>query len=159
MRIAIFVVNIFICGSYSRAATISANSQSLRRLFEDGYDLKYGIYSKKYDILATAVYQGGYPGDSRSVYHSHLILTQAYHQFIVKVNSSICSVICTLIERCKASCHYVCPQYAAYGISNDQLHAILYCATTLSQLPLHVDIVHILKYIYIINDINIYICN
>ena len=29
MHIAIFIMNIFICGSYSRAATISANSQSL----------------------------------------------------------------------------------------------------------------------------------
>ena len=34
--IAIFIINIFICGSYLRAATISANSRSLRRLFVGG---------------------------------------------------------------------------------------------------------------------------
>ena len=37
MCIAIFVKNIFICSSYSRAATITATSRSLRPLFEDSY--------------------------------------------------------------------------------------------------------------------------
>ena len=43
-------MNIFICGLYLRAATIFANSQSLRQLFKGGYYSKCGIYSRKYDV-------------------------------------------------------------------------------------------------------------
>ena len=50
MHFAIFVMNIFICGSYSRAVSIFANSRSLRRLFKGGYYLKCSIYSRKYGI-------------------------------------------------------------------------------------------------------------
>ena len=39
-----------ICGSYSRAATITANSRSLPRLFEGDYYSKCGVYSRKYGI-------------------------------------------------------------------------------------------------------------
>ena len=51
MRIAIFIINIFICGSHSRAATIFANSRSLRRLFEGVYYSKYSVYLRKYSSL------------------------------------------------------------------------------------------------------------
>ena len=51
MCIAIFIMSIFICGSYSRAATIYANSRFLRRLFEGGYYSKCGLYSRMYDNI------------------------------------------------------------------------------------------------------------
>ena len=38
------------CGFYSRAATISTNSRSLRRLFEGGDYSKCGVYSRKYGM-------------------------------------------------------------------------------------------------------------
>ena len=41
-----------LCSDYSRAATISANSQSLQRLFEGGYYSKCGVYSRKYDVFS-----------------------------------------------------------------------------------------------------------
>ena len=46
-------MNIITSCSYLRVATISANSRSLRRLFEGGYYSKCGIYSRKYDIYST----------------------------------------------------------------------------------------------------------
>ena len=39
------------CGDYSRVANISANSRSLRRLFEGGYYSKCSVYSRKSGIL------------------------------------------------------------------------------------------------------------
>ena len=44
------------------------------------------------------------------------------------------------LERCKASrLSFIRPQYAAYSIVlNEQLHTVLYCATSLSQLRLHI---------------------
>ena len=47
MNISIFVMNIFLCASYLKAATISAYSRYLRRLFEGGYYSKCGVYSRK----------------------------------------------------------------------------------------------------------------
>ena len=40
-----------ICGSYLRAATISANPRSLRHLFEGDYYSKCSVYLRKYGIL------------------------------------------------------------------------------------------------------------
>ena len=59
MGIAIFIMNIFICGSYSRAATISTNLRSLRCLFEGGYYSKCGVYLRKYVICCVYVSSNG----------------------------------------------------------------------------------------------------
>ena len=58
MGSAIFIMNIFICGSYSRAATTSDNSRSLRRLFKGGYYSKCSVYLRNYVIAL-----GGYWAD------------------------------------------------------------------------------------------------
>ena len=50
MHIAILILNLFICVSYSRAANILANSLSLQRLLEGSYYSKRGIYSRKCGI-------------------------------------------------------------------------------------------------------------
>ena len=59
-------MNTFIYNSYSRVATIHANSRSLRLLFESGYYSKCGINSKIYgtaqSICSPFIWYSGVPG-------------------------------------------------------------------------------------------------
>ena len=68
-------MNTFICSSYLRAVTISANSRSLWCLFEGGYYSKCGVYLGKYGISFSTFY-----------HHRMLVDTVGYESNVIAVS-------------------------------------------------------------------------
>ena len=112
IRIAIFVMNIFICGSYQRVATISTNSRSLWRLFEVQHLFKVYV-----SLLSSFNYSS--PPSSPPPVLSFLPLPSSFSLFLYPFSFSL-SFLFTFTP-----CNTLSSTFYAFSYSTPSLPSIL----------------------------------